>query len=390
MRNAANKPNLNLLLISASLLLATLLSASAQAEVRTYEASDSISQFVRDNAPDYWAWNKTHAKEYFGKLADQEGIVIGDAHPGNFIFSKLNGKMKFFIMDIKDAGKGSFIVDIAHQIMATNVVLKEGDADIEKATEKQLEAYLLGLTNKEYKIHDDIKWIFETSGVEFDRKVGDYVTDKTKDDHFKYKTGMIEPLENFVRNSKLRSELKAGIQAAVRKSLPGSKVLDFAYRPRERGGSKNLKRYWALVDSKGERMILEFKEIEAPAVAQYSKQLSASKRFDLVMKTLWGVNDPLYQAVEIDGKPFWMRPKKIDVFDIPYQQNNEDDEKFLRHIATYEAYLMGRYHGKQLKGKQFADEIEHQSGSLAENINSMSNDYIERLTEKVNQLKKDQ
>ena len=361
------------------------------AKIRTYEASKNVSQYIRDNAPDYWRWSKSNGRDYFGKLMDFEGIVIGDAHPGNFIYSPLSGRMKFFIMDIKDAGNGPYISDIAHQIMATNAVFNRREKeDIDRSTERQMEAYLAGLRNEKFETHERIDWIFETRKREFDEEVQEYVESKTVGSKFKFKEDKLERLSDHVKGKEKLAQLKSEMTNVISKTIKGAKVLDFAFRPRERGGSKDLIRYWALVKNGKKNIILEFKEIDDPAVAQYTKQLPAIERFNLVMKTFWNTKDDLYQAVNLDGTPFWMRPKKVDVFSVPYKQNDKEERKFLRHLAAYEAYLMGRYHGKQTKTKEYAKLISSRFDKIVEEINEMSDDYVDRLVERVEELQENE
>lgn len=356
------------------------------AKVRTYEASESVSHYIRDNAPDYWRWTKSNGREYFGKIMDFEGIVVGDSHPGNFIYSPLAGKMKYFMMDIKDAGKGPLISDIAHQIMATNAIFEEGEEDLDRSTERQLEAYLAGLKGKQFEAHDRISEIFENTKTDYKESVDEYVDDKTTGSRFRLKDEKIEALEDHISSKVKLTKTKNDITKAVTSNLKGAKVLDYAYRPRERGGSKNLLRYWVLVKQRNTKFILEFKEIDAPAVAQYTPQLPAIKRFNLIMKTLWGTLDPHYQAVEVAGAPFWMRPKKVDMFDVPYKQKDKDARKFVRHLGAYDAYILGRYHGGQAETKKYKSLVEEKFDQLVESINEMSDDYIDRLVGKVETL----
>lgn len=295
--------------------------------------------------------------------------------------------MKFFIMDIKDAGQGPYISDIAHQIMATNAVFnRRGKEDIDRSTERQMEAYLSGLQGKKFETHERIDWIFETRKSDFDQEVQEYVEDKTVGSRFKFKADKLEPLEDHVKGTEKQKQIKAEMTKVITDTVKGAKVLDFGFRPRERGGSKDLTRYWALVRKGKEKFILEFKQIDDPAVAQYTKQLPSIERFNLIMKTFWEKTDPLYQAVYIGGTPFWMRPKKVDVFSVPYKQEDKSERKFLRHLAAYEAYLMGRYHGKQPKTKGYTQLVADRFDKIVEDINEMSDDYVGRLVERVEEL----
>ena len=85
-----------------------------------------------------------------------------------------------------------------------------------------------------------------------------------------------------------------------------------------------------------------------------------------------------------------MRPKKVDVFSVPYKQYDKEERKFLRHLAAYEAYLMGRYHGKQTKTKEYAKLISSRFDKIVEEINEMSDDYVDRLVERVEELQENE
>jgi hypothetical protein len=353
------------------------------ARIRVYEASDNTSQYIRDNAPDFWKWTKTNARRYFGDLLNYQGVVIGDAHPGNFSFLPLGGRMKMFILDIEDSGHAPFIADLTHQIMSTNVIFKEGKEDLTRSTERQLEAYFTGLRGGRFQRHERIEEIFETSKTEYNAEVATYVDSKTTGDSFKFKSGKIESLEDHITNANTRNQIKSALRQTITSNIQGAKVLDFAFRPVERGGSVESDRYWVLIELRGNRHILEFKEITDSAVAQYGPQLAHQERLNLAMETFWQKEDRFYQVFNLNNKTFIMRPKKVDLFEVPYDQEGKTERKFLRHLAAYQAYLMGKYHGSQMSNRRYSQKLESSMEEVVEGINKMSDDYVERLEERV-------
>ena len=97
---------------------------SAEAPLRAFEASRTVSQKVRDNAPDFWQFSRESASEYFGHFLKYQGLVVGDTHPGNFIVAPIGSELRFHIADLKDAGFAPFALDFTRLVLSTHAIFK--------------------------------------------------------------------------------------------------------------------------------------------------------------------------------------------------------------------------------------------------------------------------
>lgn len=359
-------------------------SLGAQDLIKIFDASQTRSQHVRDNARDYWNYARVNGESFFGDLMGYRGLVVGDTHAGNFIVSPLAGQMRFFIADIKDAGHAPYVLDLARLVLSTQSVFKKGTVKTKETSEILLEAYLEGLMGgTAYVRPKSLDRLFQTSLPEYGRMQKDYVDAQTTGDFFRMKSGKVEPIRLAVENPARFQLLKNDIEAAVAGSFPGAKILDLAARPRERGGSKDLIRYWALVRYQSEKMILEFKEIGEPATALFGSQQDTVARYQEIMSTFWQVADTSYRVVEISGAHFWMRPKKTDVFRVPYKQKKDKEVDLLLDIAEYDAYYLGTLHGRQANSQAYAKAVMEKKAWLVGALKQFSKTYIKHLKQAI-------
>ncbi len=357
---------------------AELLSDANRAEVRTFDASQSLSQKIRDNSPHYWEFSRVNGKSYFAELLNFQGLIVGDTHAGNFIVSRLAGKMQFFIADIKDSGQGPFILDFSRLVLSTHAYLK-GHVKMSETAEALISAYKSGLSGAEYKIPKSIRWIFEQTLNDYSKAEQTYVESKVKKQKFKLKEEKLEEISFSYSDPRRFNKLQANIEKAVQESIPDAEILDLAFRPRERGGSVDMARYWALVRTDGQLKILEFKQVSVPSTANYTQQQETFARYERIFKIFWQVTDPLFKLTKLDGDIFLMRPKKSDVFRVKYSSQSKKDIEFGLQLAAYDAYYLGTLHGRQLSDQKYQQALDMNKKSLIERIKKFNKDYMEDL-----------
>ncbi|HVK60780.1 MAG TPA: hypothetical protein VM432_04480 [Bdellovibrionales bacterium] len=353
--------------------------SNADASIRAFEASKNLSQKMRDNAPDFWSYVARRGSAYYSpKILSYHGWILGDLHPGNFIYGPLNGTMSFFVADIKDAGQGPLIADFQRLVTTTYAVNKK-KTPISQTVDLMFDAYLKGVRGQELAMPRKMTKIFKTDAGEYAQMQSEYILKQIEGERFRMKPGMVERV-SWEKTEPMRyKKLRASLSKAVTSAYPGAAVLDIASRPRERGGSKELVRYWALIKQKTELSIIEFKEIGAPAVAAYQKQTDTVPRYDAIRKIYWPLDDQSYRVVDVDGKEFWMRPKKTDVFRVPYKLEDEKDVQNLLDIATWEAFDYGKKHALQTKGLGYAEVLELNKESIKQSLSTFTTDYADHI-----------
>jgi hypothetical protein len=198
---------------------------------------------------------------------------------------------------------------------------------------------------------------------------------------FDFNKKSIQKLPHTAASARIKTEMTRELQASgVVKS-----VLDFAVRLKDRGGSKDLDRYWALVETNsGELRILEFKQINIPAAQVFQTSGLSLREHTLKMMAIYFPDkDPTIKPVELGGQLFMMRPRKVDLISVPYKQKNSDQVLELLAYAKYAAYQTGLKQAKTLP--ELADYIkllETEPEKIQLLVRQLVKDYYARLDEK--------
>lgn len=317
------------------------------------EASHTLSQILRDNHLDFSYFIKSYARKIqkthpdlyptLMNLLKHKGWIAGDNHGGNYTVGSVNGKMKYYFADIKDGGYGPLFYNFVNLVLNTHAVTKRTDsAKIYYVADLLIETYLKGLKKERMLAPHQIREALQTTKAEYRQLQNEDVArflniERTR---FNLSKPSLMPINlNSAKMTQFKSELNAHLQAtdAI------NKVLDFAIRLKERGGSKDLDRYWALVELKtGDIRIIEFKEINLPAAQVVeSSGLDLRTHTEKMMSVYFPETDALTKPVEIRGKLYMMRPRKVDLTSVPYKQKNSKQVSELLSTARYAAYHTG-------------------------------------------------
>jgi hypothetical protein len=360
------------------------------------DASHTLSQQVRDNHLDYNYFVKTYPQkirrenpELYSTLMraiQHKGWVAGDNHSGNYIVAPVKGKMRYYFADIKDGGLGPVFYNFANLVLNTHAVTKRTDsAKIYQVADLLIDSYLKGLKGETVTEPTAVREALQTTMAEY-RKMQTEDVERflnSSQSGFDFSKKSIEALPN--RSARV-AQMKADMTAALQATGVVKTVLDFAIRLKERGGSKDLDRYWALVETKsGDLRILEFKEINIPAaqVVQASG-LSLRAHTEKMMEVYFPDKDPTLQPVELNGQLFMMRPRKIDLISVPYKQKNTDQVVELLTYARYAAYQTGLKQALTTPTlAAYIKLIESEPAKFQLLIRQLVKDYYARLEDKV-------
>lgn len=342
---------------------------SEEAEFGQVDGSKNVSQLIRSNAAHYWNYVAS-SKEDSGlrAYAGFKGVVAGDPHVGNFSVLPLAGKdgvrvMREVNIDFDDAGIGSFAYDFARFV----VTVKAIDKDVKILA--LLEAYIEGLQGREVAAPKIVTEALAMPIAMYDRLEHEYVDRKTKKGSFKLKEGELEAYSG----SLSRSEIAA--------LFPNEKVLDLATRPKERGGSAEAERIWVYTERPdGVQKIYELKGYMPTSMEKYASQAPALQLAPVVRSVFWaGVQDDNYRLIEAGSKKklFWLRDKKVALFDIPYNMKNPANKQLLADYSLYVASKLGQAHGSQASGQKLLAEIQKNPDQFREAVKSLNKTYLQ-------------
>lgn len=336
------------------------------------EDSKNVSQLIRSNAGHYWHYVST-AQEASGLRAYEKyrGVVAGDPHLGNFSVIPLtdtNGKrgMHEVNIDFDDAGVGAFAYDFSRFV----VTVKAIDKDIK--IKDLLDAYMTGLSGNEVSAPQSINDFLAMPIAAYDRLESEYVDRKTSKGLFKLKEGELEAYSSSYSRKEIAS------------LFPDEDVLDVASRPKDRGGSAESERIWVYTKrADGVQKIYELKGYQPTSMEKYAHQASPDKLVPAVRSVFWqGIHDDNYQLVQLGRakKFFWLRDKKVALFDISYDMKKSKNKTFLAEYAPYVASKLGQAHGSQKAAQEFAAELKRDPDTFREAVKVLVKDYLRLAT----------
>lgn len=306
--------------------------------------SKNLSQVIRSNAPEYWAYMKHHAD--LGALEPYlkfEGTVAGDPHLGNFgpipVMTDAGSRvMKFLNIDFDDAGRAPFVLDYVRYLAAIKAQCKPMKSKVVQ------ENYLLGLEGKTVAPPRKVQKFLAMKISAYDEQAGQYCKHHCLEQGFKFKAGEIDPYKGTIK------------PAAISKLFPGERVLSVAKRVEARGGSSDDVRIWALVEGpQSRRRIMELKQYAAPGTSRYQPQPLAKKWLSEIRQAFWpDLTGADYDLVNVEGGGlFWIREKRVSLINVPYTSKKKSDVEFVMGLAAYDANLLGIAHGRQEQGAAY-------------------------------------
>ena len=360
------------------------------------DVSHTLSQKVRDNHLDFNYFIKNYARTVkmqspalyptLAKVIQHKAWIAGDNHSGNYIVAPLKGKMHYYFTDIKDGGFGPAFYNFANLVLNTHAVTKRTKSvKIQEVADLLIESYLKGLKKESFAAPEPVREALQTTAAEYRKMQNEDVHRFTNASRsgFNFNKKSIQALANTsVRIAKIKSDMSSALLATGKIKM----VMDFAMRLKERGGSKDLDRYWALVETtSGELRIIEFKEINLPAAQVVNESgLSLRAHTEKMMDVYFPEKDPTLRPVDLDGQLFMMRPRKIDLISVPYKQKNAEQVDELLSYARYAAYHTGLKQADTAPTLiEYIQLIETEPAAFQLLVRQLVKDYYVRLENKV-------
>lgn len=362
--------------------------------IRQYEASRSVSQKIRDNAPFYWAEVRTQEQTLLSGLPAElksTVIVMGDLHSGNFSPVLVPGRgVRYSAFDIKDIGYGPAIMDINRLAMNTVEVARRGRS-ISKLEERAIiqrivRAYRTGLLKNEFELTERFQDELP-SEKKFNKKLAKKMENKLSEDGVLEIDGEAKlPLTVAAQRLNLTlSELQIQLEAALISKLGWGRLADSIANVRDRGGSKESLRVLALFEVADAKPVLkEFKELVPSALSEYSGQPSREALEAEISKYLDYDVGELFPVVTIAGREFVLRDKKLEPIVVPYKQKHEGDFERLMDLAVAHAQWTGTFHGRQLqaageKHTGFERAIGRSEAALIDRLMAFNASHVRKL-----------
>lgn len=334
--------------------------------------SKNLSQLIRSNAPEYWAYMKNDANLRLLKpYLTFEGAVAGDPHLGNFgpipvMTNQGSREMRFVNIDFDDSGNAPFVLDYVRYIAAIKAQCKPMKSQILQ------ENYVLGLKGKQIPPPKQVQYFLEMKVSDYDEQAAQYCEKHCSDQGFQFKSGEIEHYSGDIK------------RAAIDKLFPGEQVLCVAKRVEARGGSFGDIRIWVLVGGPHSRQrIMELKQHATPATARYQKQPPVKQWLAEIREAFWpGLTGVDYDLVTIEGGGlFWIREKRVSLINVPYSSEKKHDIEFVMTLANYDANLLGLAHGSQAQGAGYLAAIHSDSDRFHQATKEVERAYLESARE---------
>jgi len=345
---------------------------SKRPEFTQLSDSKNLSQVIRSNAPEYWAYMKHHADlRELKPYLKFEGAVAGDPHLGNFgpipVLTNAGARrMRFLNIDFDDAGRAPFVLDYIRYLAAIKSQCKPM-----KSSALQ-ENYRLGLEGKTIPPPQKVQKFLQMKLSEYDQQAAQYCTKHCQDEGFKFKAGKIDHYKGTIK------------PGAIAKLFPGEQVLSVAKRVEVRGGSSDEVRIWVLVEGTGsKRRIMELKQYSTPGTARYQQQPAVKPWLAEIRQAFWpGLTGADYDLVEIEGGGlFWIREKRVSLINVPYSSKKSRDLEFVMSLATYDANLLGLAHGRQAQGAAYCDRIRRAPAAFQRATKEVARAYLKSASE---------
>lgn len=333
----------------------------------------SLMMALRSNSKHFWLWSSRHAAEILPKsLLKAEGLVAGDAHHENFFYIFSSGKRAYVLNDFDDSGIAPFFLDF---LKFHAVAVSVNDKKPLIKTKKMLEAYISGLSGGTWTngvprfLQDEEAMTPDQVRARYLEKIRELTSD-----------GEFEPLEGLTRYEDLTSERKAEMDRLEVAYFKAAIPRGFVIRDRAMfiKGTKKP-RYWYYVQkSSEERHILEFKNLEAPAVALFQAQKqTALERGRGVLDVYWPDDIPEGFGFAGEGvDTYWVRPKLPSKINLDTQTFREDPDAFAE-LTYFIAFRMGQWHARQKPGSSYAKTLQDHPSRLAAAVDEFTAAYLE-------------
>ncbi len=383
---------------------------------KTFEATHSISQIIRDNHRDYSNYvateyipflkSKNENTSLLEYLVQFKGPVPGDNHAGQRIIGPdlTASTLEYFNWDLKEGSVHSpYFYSLANLVLNTHAVVKKNEVKIKDVAARILYAYIQGLEKSPFPEPATIADAKKFSIKQFNEMLADDLSRfiKKKSHMLKIKEGKLDAFgEQDAELGITRAQLAEAIELYANQTNETVKMLDVAIRPKERG-SAHLRRIWVLIERTNREEtdplkldIIEFKQnLPSTMEALFPSNLNQEQAYEMLRKTFGSKNKSNTQLVRLNGHYMEMRRRKVDLMAVPYSQSSIEQAEDALQLASYAAYDQGRRQSEIVPAqqtqslktfllksdKQVVEEIRKLVKAYYVHIKSLHSEYIEEV-----------
>ena len=291
----------------------------------------------------------------------------GDAHPENFgVLLKEDGSSVFTINDMDDAGPCPAVLELFRLMVSSRLYDKETQSD------KLLEAYVLGLQNKDYMAPEVIQDMLKKS----QKKGANAKTNKISNNKFIRENGATNVTA--IEGTQIKLALKDYFLGRTVKA----EILDIMSNPKTGGGSGGLSRYELLVQDQGKLIHLQLKELVSPSLTSVASAIvpAAENRITEALRyeQVAGYSS-WYGIVMLKEKTLTISPVFAGNVEVKLDKNQDSENVDL---IRYEAYTLGMLHSKSISDvSYFVDAIGNYSRQALEaDVQTISNHFEEKFS----------
>ena len=364
---------------------------------RSYEASETLSQKVRDNAPFYWAEARSRHPLKWKELPEvlkSEVISVGDLHSGNFSPVYVPGKgVLYTLFDVKDLGYAPALYDINRLVL--NTVAVASRRRHLSANERQEIARDIYVSYRQGLVREDFALTAQhaldmPSPEKLQRKLLKKQDNKTDEDGlFGVDGESTRPLSYAAKELGLKEpEIRPKLERELRTHLGWGHLRDAIVSIKDRGGSRDQMRILVLFETQDGRILMkELKRVGESAVTTYQDQpklldvqIAASRFLDYDIAAI-------FPQIQIGGNSFVLRDKKVETISVPYKQKAPTDFEHLLELARHHAQWVGTFHGRQLyaqeagRSRRFAEALRDHQVAIMESLDGFNRGHMNRLRE---------
>lgn len=326
-------------------------------------------KFMRAFIPYYYkeAYGLRRSLPVYEKLKDFKGVVVGDAHVGNFGFVANNkGKPSLTLNDFDDVSEAPLFLDVMRLSQSASYM-------VDRRQKKWIEAYTKGLNGTSHEYSTYVQKL-ERKAVQGGRN--------PKGDFTETPEGL-----RFTTRQKPTSSIPPHVLPDLEKSLKnklGDKVVihDSYMTWKESGGSAFGTRYHILADVDGKPQFIELKEIQVGGVVTEwtGKAGNSADRISKARDIFMGKSfEEVLDVVHIGKKPFQLRFKAKGNRSIDIEPLKPTEAEL---VIEDEFYLLGTLHRKSLQ----------ESGQLSEYTGALkavtTDDWVKSVSVMQDRIKK--
>jgi hypothetical protein len=342
--------------------------------------NDDLFMAFRSNAPDFWSFAKNYAAQNMPEASLVEGWVAGDPHLLNFGQVLVNDNdFELELNDLDDSGHAPLIFDVLRLMISVQVSPAEARGkDVWKA-------YLDGLNGEYFKAPKFVRKKIKTT-------VKDFLSEQQQLLRANIQKGKLNlkyyELSDMKKAPAVLQKAGSELKELMAEAHPEFQFIDWGWKSHTDGGSQGMPRVWILFKQGGNYVLREFKQMAAPATANYEIQPDPTTRINMVRKAYWGTFETdQYEVETVASGSFLARTRYEYPLNEKIKKALEDESGKLEDFSIYLGYRLGELHALQAAGQKLSKVIDKDEDEIYQTLKWLRGEYIKRMTKLIDKEK---